>query len=65
MCVHLENQEINLISLITDTINIIFSNFLSSIDNTLYGILDDITFVTKDILNDSYIGEFLRIFTFF
>ncbi len=65
MCVHLENQEINLISLITDTINIIFSNFLSSIDNTLYGILDDITFVTKDILNDSYIEEFLRIFTFF
>ena len=60
----LENQEINIISLITDTINIIFSNFFSSIDNTLYGILDDITFITEDILNDSYMEKFLRFLTF-
>ena len=56
----MELQEVNLISLITDTINTIFSNFFSSIDNSLYGILDDITFITKDIINDNYMDKFLR-----
>lgn len=37
---------------IIDTINKIFENLFSSIDNNLYSLLDDITFITSDILND-------------
>lgn len=37
---------------IIDTINTIFENLFSSIDNNLYSILDDITFISSDILND-------------
>ena len=56
----METSEVNLISLITETINTIFSNFFSSLDNSLYGVLDDITFITKDILHDDYMNKFLR-----
>jgi len=59
----MEISEVNLISLITETINTIFSNFFSSVDNSLYGVLDDITFVTKDIMQDTYMDKFLRNFT--
>lgn len=59
----MEVSEVNLISLITETINTIFSNFFSSVDNSLYGVLDDITFVTKDIMQDTYMDKFLRNFT--
>ena len=34
------------------TINTIFENILSSIDNNLYSVLDDITFISSDILTD-------------
>lgn len=37
---------------IINTINTIFENLFSSIDNNLYSVLDDITFVGSDILND-------------
>ena len=37
---------------IIDTINTIFENLFSSIDNNLYSILDDITFIDSDILQD-------------
>ena len=37
---------------IIDTINTIFENLFSSIDNNLYSVLDDITFVSSDILHD-------------
>ena len=59
----MEVSEVNLISLITETINTIFSNFFSSVDNSLYGVLDDITFVTKDIMQGTYMDKFLRNFT--
>lgn len=39
---------------IIDTINTIFENLFSSIDNNLYSVLDDITFITSKILNDNY-----------
>ena len=35
-----------------DTINNIFETLLSSIDNNLYSVLDDITFINSDILHD-------------
>ena len=44
---------------ISDTINSIFSNLFSSIDNNLYLILDDITFISSDIMNDSHFGKIL------
>ncbi len=44
----------NVTDVIIDTINTIFENLFSSIDNNLYAVLDDITFITTDILNDSY-----------
>lgn len=37
---------------IIDTINEIFQNLFSSIDNNLYSVLDNITFISSDILND-------------
>lgn len=39
---------------IINTINTIFENLFSSIDNNLYSVLDDITFITTDVLNDKY-----------
>lgn len=47
-------QEQNLPQIIKDTINFIFSDLFSSIDNNLYSILDDITFINSDIFSDSY-----------
>ena len=37
---------------IINTINTIFETLFSSIDNNLYSVLDDVTFVSSDILND-------------
>lgn len=39
---------------IIDSINTIFEKLFSSIDNQLYGVLDKITFINSDILNDKY-----------
>ena len=41
-------------SIISSTINEMFHKIFSSIDNSLYAILDDFTFINSDILNDSY-----------
>ena len=42
----------NITQIIIDTINTILGNLFSSIDNNLYSILDDITFINSDILKD-------------
>lgn len=39
---------------ITKTINTLFQNLFSSIDNNIYSVLDDITFINKDILYDNF-----------
>lgn len=44
---------------ITQTINSIFEQLFSSIDNSLYSVLDDITFINSDILSND---NFERIF---
>ena len=44
----------NIANIIINTINTILENLFSSIDNTLYSVLDDITFVSSDILKTSY-----------
>lgn len=38
--------------IIIETINSIFENLFSSIDNNLYSVLDEITFISSDILRD-------------
>ena len=43
----------NITQIIIDTINTIFENLFSSIDNSLYDVLDKVTFISSDILRDS------------
>lgn len=43
----------NITRTIIDTINTIFETLFASIDNNLYSVLDEITFINSDILNDS------------
>lgn len=50
--IFLNTSEINITEVIIKTINSLFENLFSSIDNNIYIILDDITFINSDILND-------------
>ncbi len=45
-------DESNITQIIINTINTILGNLFSSIDNNLYSILDDIAFISSDILED-------------
>lgn len=54
----MENNS-NITSTIIETINTILENLFSSIDNNVYNILDDITFVSSDIIYDSYFEKIL------
>ena len=47
----MENN-INIAQTIIDTINYIFESLFSSIDNKLYGLLDNLVFIDSNILND-------------
>ena len=38
---------------IIEAINTILGNLFSSIDNNIYNVLDDVTFISSDIINDS------------
>ena len=42
----------NITEIIMDTINAIFEALFSSIDNNLYSVLDDVTFINSGILQD-------------
>ena len=46
-------ESINITEVIFQTINNLFSGLFSSIDNSLYPVLDDITFINTDILTNS------------
>ena len=50
----MDTTQINITEVITKTINSLFENLFSSIDNNLYVILDDITFINSDIFNDKF-----------
>lgn len=54
----MENNS-NVTTTIINTINTILQSLLASIDNNLYEILDDITFISSDIMNDSYFEKIL------
>ena len=49
----------NMANIIITTINTILENLFSSIDNTLYSVLDDITFISSDILDSAYFKKIL------
>lgn len=49
----------NMANIIITTINTILENLFSSLDNTLYSVLDDITFISSDILDTSYFQKLL------
>lgn len=45
-------ENTNITQIIIDTINTVLGNLFSSIDNNLYYLLDDITFINSNILHD-------------
>ena len=54
----MENSS-DITSIIIETINTILGNLFASIDNNLYTILDDIIFISSDIIHDSYFEKIL------
>ena len=48
---------------IINTINTIFGNLFSSVDNSLYEVLDDLVFVNTDILKDKYFNNIFGLST--
>lgn len=55
----MNSYNINFTEIITTVINEIFSNFFVSIDNSIYSVLDDITFIDSSILSDNKIIKIL------
>ena len=49
----------NITANIIEAINTILGNLFSSIDNSVYNVLDDVTFISSDIINDSYFERIL------
>lgn len=47
----------NFITIILEAINTLIGNLISSIDNNLYRILDNIVFINSDILGDKYFNN--------
>ena len=54
----MENSS-DITSIIIETINTMLGNLFASIDNNLYTILDDIIFISSDIIHDSYFEKIL------
>ncbi len=51
------NSSSNITETIINTINTIFNTLFSSIDTNLYDVLDDLTFINSNILNDKYFNK--------
>ncbi|MDR0978409.1 MAG: hypothetical protein LBL91_00430 [Lachnospiraceae bacterium] len=54
-----ETATVSMTETITNTINTLFSNMFSSIDNSLYGVLDEITFINSEIINNNFFKNIL------
>ena len=50
-------QNSNMSQVVITTINTILGDLFKSIDNNLFNILDDLTFINSDILQDKYFGK--------
>lgn len=55
----MEGEKINLTDAIYQSLNDIFSNLFSSIDNSIYSLLDNLCFIDTDILKNSAIKKLL------
>ena len=55
----MNEENINLTEIILNSINELFSKLFSSVDNSIYSVLDDITFVNPDILSNSAFQKIL------
>ena len=55
----MEEEVVNVTEIIFNTINTLFSNLFSSIDNSLYSLLDDLTFINDDFLKNSFLENIL------
>ena len=53
----MDSSQVNIAALITQTINALFSNLFSSIDNSLYSILDDLIFIKPDVIDSPYLSN--------
>lgn len=58
----MENTQINIVEVITQTINNLLSNLFSSIDNSLYSVLDDLLFINPNLFTDSSLEKILGSF---
>ena len=47
-------EQSEIVNIIIETINSIFSNLFSSIDNNVYSYLDTFTFIDSNIINNSF-----------
>ena len=52
-------EQSEIVNIIIETINSIFSNLFSSIDNNVYSYLDTFTFVDSNIINNSFFEKLL------
>lgn len=55
----MENSQVNIVQVITETINNLLSKLFSSIDNSLYSVLDNLLFVGPDIFTDTSLQKIL------
>ena len=55
----METSNIDINSIITDTINTLFADLFASIDNSIYALLDDITFIDTGIISDNIFKSIL------
>ena len=55
----MNEENINLTEIILNSINELFSKIFSSVDNSIYSVLDDITFVNSDILSTNAFQKIL------
>lgn len=55
----MEQEQINLTNIILDSINELFSQMFSSIDNTIYKLLDEIVFISPNIIQDNLFQKIL------
>lgn len=54
----MDDTSLDIVGIIINSINSIFSKLFSSVDNNLYSILDDLFFINEDIMNNIYLGDF-------
>lgn len=55
----MEQEQINLTNIILNSINELFSQMFSSIDNTIYKLLDEIVFISPNIIQDNLFQKIL------